>query len=35
VPITIVGLCFLIVRYGGWARLRSALSVQKTQASGA
>ena len=35
VPITAVGLVFLVVRYGGWARLRSALSVQKTQASGA
>ncbi len=32
VPITAVGLVFLVVRYGGWARLRSALSVQKTQA---
>ncbi len=35
VPITVVGLGVLIVRYGGWARLRAALSVQKTQASGA
>jgi uncharacterized membrane protein YbhN (UPF0104 family) len=35
VPITAVGLVFLVVRYGGWARLRSALSVQETQASGA
>ena len=35
VPITIVGLAVLVVRYGGWARLRSVLSVQKTQASGA
>ena len=35
VPITAVGLVFLVVRYGGWARLRSVLSVQKTQASGA
>ena len=33
VPITIVGLGVLVVRYGGWARLRSVLSVQKTQAS--
>ena len=24
VPITIVGLCFLLTRYGGWSRLRLA-----------
>ena len=35
VPITLVGLVFLVVRYGGWARVRAALRVQKTQASGA
>ena len=35
VPITLVGLGVLVGRYGGWARLRSALSVQKTQATGA
>ena len=34
-PITVVGLGVLIVRYGGWARLRSALRVQNTQATGA
>lgn len=35
VPITLVGLGVLVARYGGWARLRTALSVQKTQATGA
>jgi len=32
VPITAVGLVVLVVRYGGWARLRSAVRMQ-TQAS--
>ena len=35
VPITVVGLGVLIVRYGGWARMRATMRVQNTQASGA
>jgi hypothetical protein len=32
VPITIVGLVILVVRYGGWARLRSATRLQTSRA---
>ena len=32
VPITVVGLIVLVVRYGGWARLRSAARVQTSRA---
>ena len=32
VPITIVGLVILVVRYGGWARLRSAARLQTSRA---
>ncbi|MGI8844639.1 MAG: lysylphosphatidylglycerol synthase transmembrane domain-containing protein [Thermoleophilaceae bacterium] len=32
VPITVVGLTVLVVRYGGWARLRSAASLQTSRA---
>jgi uncharacterized membrane protein YbhN (UPF0104 family) len=33
VPITLVGLAVMVVRYGGWARLRSAARLQASQAS--
>lgn len=33
VPITLVGLGVLVVRYGGWARVRSATRLQQTQTS--
>jgi glycosyltransferase 2 family protein len=32
VPITLVGLVILVVRYGGWARLRSAARLQTSRA---
>jgi len=32
VPITVVGLAVMVVRYGGWARLRSAARLQASQA---
>ena len=32
VPITVVGLVVLLVRYGGWARLRSAARLQTSRA---
>jgi glycosyltransferase 2 family protein len=32
VPITVVGLAVLVVRYGGWARLRSAARLQTSRA---
>ena len=32
VPITVVGLIVLLVRYGGWARLRSAARLQTSRA---
>ncbi len=32
VPITVVGLAVMVSRYGGWARLRSAASLQASQA---
>jgi len=31
VPITVVGLAVMVVRYGGWARLRSAARLQASQ----
>ena len=33
VPITVVGLIVLVARYGGWAALRAATRVQRTQTS--
>lgn len=33
VPITVVGLAVMVVRYGGWARLRSAARLQASPAS--
>jgi len=33
VPITIVGLIVLVVRYGGWARLRDVTRVQQTSSA--
>jgi len=33
VPITVVGLAVMVVRYGGWARLRSATRLQASPAS--
>ncbi len=33
VPITIVGLAIMVIRYGGWARLRSAARLQTSEAS--
>jgi glycosyltransferase 2 family protein len=32
VPITVVGLVILVVRYGGWSRLRAATRLEATQA---
>ncbi len=32
VPITVVGLAVLVLRYGGWARLRSVASLQTSRA---
>jgi uncharacterized membrane protein YbhN (UPF0104 family) len=32
VPITVVGLAVMVVRYGGWTRLRSAARLQASQA---
>jgi uncharacterized membrane protein YbhN (UPF0104 family) len=32
VPITLVGLCVLVIRYGGWARLRDAARLQTSRA---
>ena len=32
VPITVVGLVVLVARYGGWARLRSAVRVEASSA---
>ena len=33
VPITVVGFLFLVTRYGGWSRLRTALRVSSTSQS--
>ena len=33
VPITVVGLAVMVVKYGGWARLRSATRLQASQAT--
>ena len=33
VPITVVGLAVMVVKYGGWARLRSATRLQTSQAT--
>jgi uncharacterized protein (TIRG00374 family) len=35
VPITLVGLLVLVTRYGGWARLRSALRVERAEPAAA